>query len=180
MGWVTGYSGRVRSWVNSFLLRVKKIGFGSGIFGSGRVGLENSDSYCHVQMEQIDGDLIENYKPINLSKRMNYKSTIKRIQKRSRLKDVLNSSMRRQGVVMQCLDDIQIGSTALSLQQVLRLSVSLVHQLVQCKQNPLISYGFLLLLLIKLSPLLQMEEGVWRSHSLVLWLGSSANFQGIR
>ena len=31
---------RVGSWVNLFLLRVKKIGFGSGIFrvGSGRVG----------------------------------------------------------------------------------------------------------------------------------------------
>ena len=33
--WVTGYPGQVKSWVNLFLLRVKKIGFRSGIFLDG-------------------------------------------------------------------------------------------------------------------------------------------------
>ena len=44
-GWVDPQKTRVRSRVNPFLLKVKKMGFGSGIY---QVGPENSDPFCHV------------------------------------------------------------------------------------------------------------------------------------
>ena len=45
---------RVESWVNPFLLRVKKVGFGSYIF---RVGSKNSDPFCHVYLLYRTADI---------------------------------------------------------------------------------------------------------------------------
>ena len=45
---------RVESRVNPFLLRVKKVGFGSYIF---RVGSKNSDLFCHVYLFYKTADI---------------------------------------------------------------------------------------------------------------------------
>ena len=56
MGRVTGYPSRVGSRVNSFLLQVKKIEFGSDIF---QVGLKNSDPFCHVYLFAYQNKFIQ-------------------------------------------------------------------------------------------------------------------------
>ena len=47
-GWVDPQKTRVGSHVNPFLLRVKKSGLDRVFFGSGRVGSENFNPFCHV------------------------------------------------------------------------------------------------------------------------------------
>ena len=50
LGWIDPQKTQVGLRVNLFLLRVKKIGFGSVIF---RVGSKNSYPFCHVQNQCI-------------------------------------------------------------------------------------------------------------------------------